>query len=660
MTDEQMDARLRAAGARWRETNAGVAVSEPVVAERTEAATLRRPAKKWGLLASAAVVAAALVVGGTFVLRDVHDSPAPSGDAAALEGHVWLLDGKGATASLYIDRDGNLVADDECRLIGGHAAIDGNAMTVSGQVVRDKSCTDQYGPGFYDAGTAVLDGASTYRISSNALTITRNGKDLRFTLAPPNTPVPSLDFPTLVDTQWQLLSATDATGAAVPVTGASTLKITHSGALTATDRCDTVRADATVAGPSMKLDDIVTGDGCTGSADGTAGSVRDFFAAGTIRQLTVGGELALTRGKAQLVYRWQPQDTAATDPAQLPGVTWHLVDNAGTAVPLGTTVRFTGSNISGGGSGCDPVTADIAPGTFRVTGSSTGTPTSGSCSATPLYDFLAGDSHTWRVADGHLIVFTGAQADALVFADTTTPPPVAAPLVGPTWHLTSITTSHDVRYRNGAPPAEDSTLHFTARGFAVQHVCYTQEGTARATTTTVTFSGGHLVRADPCPFQPGRDDAAQVVDSILTGTVNWSINSGTLTLHDAAGTLVYSQSPTRSDDKPLAGTPWRLETVVTDQGKTLPATGQTLTVDASNHLVADDGSNAINAQVTARDGVLTLADVAVGGVGSTRDDPVRDTIDQVLAQGDAGYGIAGDALTITRGAAQLIYRASRH
>ncbi len=218
MTDEQMDARLRAAGERWRNANTTAAVVEaPMLTEPAEVVPVRsgRRRRSWGLLASAAAVAAALVVGGTFLLRDAHNGPTPSGDTAALEGHVWLMtDSHGAksSATLYIDRDGNLVGDDECTLIGGKAALDGDTMTVTDQIVRYKSCTDQYGPGYYTDGVGVLSGASTFTITSDALTITRNGKELRFELAPQNTPVPTLDYPTLVGAGWALVSAKDGDG----------------------------------------------------------------------------------------------------------------------------------------------------------------------------------------------------------------------------------------------------------------------------------------------------------------------------------------------------------------------------------------------------------------------------------------------------------------
>jgi heat shock protein HslJ len=251
MTDEHMDARLRAAGERWRNENSTAAVIEPTaVADPIPVAANRPPTRRrWGLFASAAAVAAALVVGGTFLLRGTHSGPTPTGDTAALEGHVWLLTdshGLDSTATLYIDRDGNLVADDDCTLIGGKATVEGDTMTVTDQVVRGKSCTDHSGPAYLDDGAAILDGASTFTITSDGLTITENGKELRFLLAPANTPIPTLEFPTLVGADWLLVSAKDGNGETVKVAGEPSLHIDDNGTLSGSDGCNSLNGTVTV------------------------------------------------------------------------------------------------------------------------------------------------------------------------------------------------------------------------------------------------------------------------------------------------------------------------------------------------------------------------------------------------------------------------------
>ena len=215
MTDDQMDARLHAAGERWRAATDLVERDEPTAPSEIPTTAPRVGRRRWPLIASAAAIAAALVVGGTLFLHGSPDAPRPSGDLAGLQGHVWLLTGvpgTRSTAVLYIDRDGQLVADDDCRLIDAHATVDGSTLTVTDSVTRYKDCVDQYGPGFYNGAEQVLQGTSTFKITSDALTLSKAGRDLRFVPAPQNTPVPTLDFPTLTGVRWELTGATNASG----------------------------------------------------------------------------------------------------------------------------------------------------------------------------------------------------------------------------------------------------------------------------------------------------------------------------------------------------------------------------------------------------------------------------------------------------------------
>src|SRR5689334_6004718 len=210
MTDEQMDARLRAAGQRWRERSDGdtVVAELPDVAEELPSLSPHRR-RTWFVAAAAAAVVA-LIAGLTFALRGEPRHGTPNAETAGLEGVVWLLPATrdmGSSApppTLYIGRDGTLVADDECRLIGGHATVIGQRLTLRDFVVRLKQCTDQYGSGFYDKGTNVLRGPAKYSINSAGLTITRAGfGSLHFVTAPKDVLPPSLDVPTLTDTNWR-------------------------------------------------------------------------------------------------------------------------------------------------------------------------------------------------------------------------------------------------------------------------------------------------------------------------------------------------------------------------------------------------------------------------------------------------------------------------
>jgi heat shock protein HslJ len=81
-----------------------------------------------------------------------------------------------------------------------------------------------------------------------------------------------------------------------------------------------------------------------------------------------------------------------------------------------------------------------------------------------------------------------------------------------------------------------------------------------------------------------------------------------------------------------------------------------LTIDAGR-VSASDGVNTISGPVTVQDGTLSFAGLFTTDIGSTANDPVRAVIDEVINQGEVAYEITGDSLALTKGAAQLIYRA---
>src|SRR3954468_2931619 len=119
MTEEQMDARLRAAGDAWRTANdrpAAIPTAIPTLepAGLVPPAPARRPRRHvTALLASAAVVATALVAGGAILLGHTSDDKhrvTNTDEAATLRGTTWRLlgyDGDqrrlNSTATLSVD-----------------------------------------------------------------------------------------------------------------------------------------------------------------------------------------------------------------------------------------------------------------------------------------------------------------------------------------------------------------------------------------------------------------------------------------------------------------------------------------------------------------------------------------------------------------------------
>jgi hypothetical protein len=203
------------------------------------------------------------------------------------------------------------------------------------------------------------------------------------------------------------------------------------------------------------------------------------------------------------------------------------------------------------------------------------------------------------------------------------------------------------------------TLTFTSgHTVRVSNTCDSSLHRVRISRTRMTV-GTQIGKASVCspPFG-GPGPAADRFDRVVRGTVAWSLSSDTLTLtkrHVGTITLGRNGAPPPA----LVGTHWFLASVVDRKGVTDGVAGRlALTVDPHGLLVADDGTNAINADTTVRSRSITLRNVRVGTVGATSRDPVSSVVDHVLSGGAVRYEIRGTDL-ILRGRApeRLIYHA---
>ena len=142
MTDDWMDARLRQAGASWRAATDVRPDAAEVEILDTAAPTWRsRSSRRSTLIMSAAAVAAVLVAGGSVLLSGGGGRNPSSADSAGLKGTVWRLVGYGdaqrratSLSTLFIGKDGKLVADDECSVIGGATSISGGQLGLTGHI----------------------------------------------------------------------------------------------------------------------------------------------------------------------------------------------------------------------------------------------------------------------------------------------------------------------------------------------------------------------------------------------------------------------------------------------------------------------------------------------------------------------------------------------
>lgn len=246
MTDERMDARLREAGARWRDGEAATSRSTPAPTPapalttgvpRVDVVDLTTPRPRhrarWGLLASAAAVVALVATGAGFLLADDNSrdrQPASgSGESASLRGPVWVLtrivnaSGQPQTPAgevkIHIDARSELVGTDGCNHIGG--AVTATSTTIDfghGLAMTEMACLDD---GVMATATAVdrfLSGSAEWRIDGDELTLSKEaGGSLVFKAQAEVKPSDPADL----KGQWVLDSIERGVGSSASASGGS-------------------------------------------------------------------------------------------------------------------------------------------------------------------------------------------------------------------------------------------------------------------------------------------------------------------------------------------------------------------------------------------------------------------------------------------------------
>lgn len=195
MIADDMDARLRQAGERWRAANATPASFDvdavtgvpdtsriPVVPSR---AAIRRP--RWAWLAAAVVGAAAAAVVGLVIAGGGSNTPMPAvGNAPPLLGTTWhltaLTGANGASvrivapASLTVDRPAALGADDGCNHYSGPLSVRQATLDIGTLAGTAIGCTGPIEAQIRLIASVLLDaGTVHYSITGDELTLTRPG-----------------------------------------------------------------------------------------------------------------------------------------------------------------------------------------------------------------------------------------------------------------------------------------------------------------------------------------------------------------------------------------------------------------------------------------------------------------------------------------------------
>lgn len=677
MSDEHMDARLRAAGEHWRAANeepAGVDVAKAAAVEEHEITDVphRRP-RRVGLLASAAVIAAALVVGGTIALSDVGSRHGgDSAGTAGIQGRVWQLRGygdqvrDGSGATFYIDSHGDLVADDTCDLYLAKAKVDGNSLTVTGGVDRYRSCTDSVGEVvFTNGGTKVLRGTSTYAIHGTSLTITRGGTSMHLAALPAGTPPPTSDIPTFRGAHWTLAKAVDKRGTPVQIDKDTPFFVADDGTLAASDGCNGLPGTVTGDGPRVRI---------TGGAHTEIGcpsaTLLESVLTGYVREQVIGASLTITKaGVGTLTYRWVPSDAAAHDPKQLYGVDWRLASVAG-AAPAGHAPgsgadlyisasgqysAFDGCEYSAGGK----VTA--GHGTISFTGvpssdrSCTGRV--GAQSGTILSFLRAGG--LWSVRAGKLILDGGgAQGFSIVYSARGNQTPVAADQLTGTWLLDSIKSGNSGSAPDFVSYAATPKIIFDGNGgFSAKQDCPTRKGMVKIGDGTLSFDVA--ARSGSCK-------KADWLGPVISSDVAWRIDQSDLVLTKGDTTITFTRA-SGSSPTGLTSTSWTLSSVghnTSDNGSSTGGSGF-----AKYELGFDDkggftvvlpcGPESGSAKVAGD--TVSFTDITGAARGcarsTTSEIEVTKAFVAVLTKGTT-WSIDGNRLTLTHGSVELDFDAA--
>jgi heat shock protein HslJ len=531
MTDEQMDARLRAAGERWR---AGAATAEPHPDDGFELlpARTRSHNRRWLAVASAAVLVAVLALAGMVVAQRTDHAPSSTNATRQLSGK-WIDPVTRATLTFA---PGSVRIADGCSTGTYRLQVAGNRATVGAPIGNVSVC----------GGTPENQDRLQlfHQVVSGTFTFVRSGQLLALSHAGAGTVLLTPDGNlTLVDTDWHLWKITDRDGTNIVPAGDPVLHIDGEQHLTGTDGCNSLSGDVQV-----RVDTIVV------------------------------PTLATT-------------EMACVDPA------------------------FSGSTNQ-----IDAMLADT------------------------VHYSIDGDALTLTKPGAGTLVYRAASADG-------------TDLVGRAWTLTG-TEKQSGGSSTGASAAGESVVRFDGQGgFTLEHRCYVRQGEAQVASGTVTLSNVRLKSAHPCPYTGTQDQEQrenELVDSVLTGTVSWSLDGNRLTISNGGTTLTFEAAPA------IVGPTWTLTTIekgVGPYGSASPPSAAVPFTFTDAHVSVPY----LGADVTISPGRITFGywtDDQVAG-------PARlDTADSAFVYrhvlvGTVTWAISGNQLTISKdGVGALVFTKS--
>lgn len=679
MTDQQMHDRLRAAGERWR-AETEPASPDSATSEIRPEITVQLPPRhtrwRWITAASAAVVAAALVIGGVFAFRG-HDSGGGQSAAVShpLAGVTWSRDGmsivfRGNTMRVFDGCGGDTLAVTVTatvvrvgRELPGTAYACGGATHVAGSSAAAAQSSGAF--------AAITRGTFAYRRSGDTLTISRSGQSLILT-------TDGSAAPDLVGTIWRLSQINGRDESLSHVATGVDFHIDAGGEFTTSDGCGNQLAghatwsDTTVDFGTYARTEI----GCADQVLNQGAEMMSSIIGGTAHwQILQNRYLILTKpGVAgQVEFAAQP----AANPGVLTGKTWYVseITVGGTTLPgnvvysAGLTLVMTDSTYT------VTHTCFVTTGKLTISPSSltfaflkddqhkcpqSVDPTAQQQADQALEGLLNGDT-SWSVQDGTLTI---SKPDGKVMLEST---PIVQPTTTSTtqltmhpWQLSGTETnssSGNSSSGSGSSAVSRSDLTFASDGtFTIAHRCYTIGGHYAVSGSSLSFTGVGNRGATPCPSNAESADGQKendFVDGIFAGSATWQISDGQLTVTKASRSADFTAAAATSGSAALTSSTWVLHTIT-------PAGGAAQTVVP--HTFTFSGSSISGADAAA-DIMLTDSGMTIGKVSyrySLDAHPLTSAQNQLLWQkiltGTVNYTINGSTLTIThQGAGSLVF-----
>lgn len=363
ITDDEMDARLQSAGARWREVTPVPTLPADRGDEVEVTPTPHRPrrARTWLAAATGAALVAAAVVIGIAVTRGDNGAPRPAGQSE-LAGTTWQLadvrpSGGGTLPSagdLHTDQDAGrvvltfaatgarIVVDDGCNTGSGPVQIRDSRLVLGDLARTAMACPSTQS--LSDVIDRVFVGDVNWTITAGRLVLTKSGVG-SLTYIPLPLLRPSTDPAELVGVIWGLTGVERDSGTSASSTGSSsmaaiTITFDGKGGVRVGSICGNATARVTLGRGSMAFSGPYHRHVCTGRLTGD-----DLDAVKAVNEITgsatwsiTDGTLTITKVGTKVITKLTfagrpstaPSSTAPSStgahPSTLLGTTWLLAD----------------------------------------------------------------------------------------------------------------------------------------------------------------------------------------------------------------------------------------------------------------------------------------------------------------------------------------------